>query len=398
MKEINCDVFICGAGISGLCAAISAARLNKTVVVAEEDSVFGGTIIDSGVQLFCGKPITGVLLEINELMIKYDKRIKTSNAFSKDAFVYAINTLIKDLPITFIYNCEITNLTKENGYILTVSSNEYSFTAKTYIDASGDGDLMRLAGCECMYGREGRDEFNEPFAPQVRDDKVQQCSLMYQIKKNHPNDDNLNWAYFDNNEYLIWGPTVAVKNTIDKEELNNAYITALEMLKEQEKGWKEKDCKITYVAPKIGVRESYRLIGRYQLKYGDIWDRVHFEDSYGAFCYCIDPWEPEGNPFHDLEKQKYCDVPYYEIPYRCLLPKEYHNLWIVGRIISATHVVNSSLRVMAMASMSGMAAGIASSIYIDDNLKDSGNIDIDKFHKILRENKVKISYEEIETN
>jgi hypothetical protein len=50
---------------------------------------------------------------------------------------------------------------------------------------------------------------------------------------------------------------------------------------------------------------------------------------------------------------------FYEIPYRCLLPKNVDNLLIGSRCISATHEAHSSLRVMPVVAGVGEAAGIA---------------------------------------
>ena len=51
----------------------------------------------------------------------------------------------------------------------TESSKELLFTAPVYADCTGDGTIGFLAGADYMIGREGRNEFNEPTAPVVKD-------------------------------------------------------------------------------------------------------------------------------------------------------------------------------------------------------------------------------------
>ncbi len=398
MKEYISDVFICGSGVSGLCCAVASAREGKSVIVAEEDMCFGGSVVDYGVQLFCGRPIQGILKEVNDIMKEMDPRMEKCNAFTQGAYVYAWNTLMRGLPINIITDTRIERMETDGRNVLSVGSENAVFKAKCFVDSSGDGVLCRLAGCKMRYGREARTEFDELFAPPVADDKVQQCTLMYQIKKNRgvPYTERLNWAFFDDEEYLIWGPSVTCANTVDKEELRLAREKAMNMLlDDQSKRWAEKGCQITYIAPKIGVRESYRLDGRYMLSYRDVAGKKRFIDSIAVVNYLIDPWEPEGNPFHDEDKKKACETPFYEIPYRSLLPVEYDNLWVTGRCISATHVVNSSLRVMGIASVTGQSAGVAASLCIDAG-KPNGQADTSLLRKKLRNGGVCVSLDEFE--
>src|SRR5690606_7933732 len=52
----------------------------------------------------------------------------------------------------------------------------------------------------------------------------------------------------------------------------------------------------------------------------------------------------------------------YQIPYRCLYSKNIKNLFLGGRLISATHVAFASTRVMATAAHIGQAIGMAAYI------------------------------------
>ena len=52
----------------------------------------------------------------------------------------------------------------------------------------------------------------------------------------------------------------------------------------------------------------------------------------------------------------------YDIPYRCLVPRNVENLLIVGRAISATHEAQAALRVMVTAMGVGQAGGTAAAL------------------------------------
>ncbi len=57
-------------------------------------------------------------------------------------------------------------------------------------------------------------------------------------------------------------------------------------------------------------------------------------------------------------------IVYSEIPFRCLVPREIHNLLIGSRCISATHEAHSSLRVIPVVAGIGEAAGIAAALSV----------------------------------
>ena len=157
-------------------------------------------------------------------------------------------------------------------------------------------------------------------------------------------------------------------------------LEAFELLKKHDEDFASLE--LIASAPVLGVRESRRIKGKYTLKYSDVIERRRFEDSITIARYLIDPWEPEGNPLHSKKTAESCRVPYYEIPYRCLISDECENLLFCGRCISTTHVVNASVRVMPICYMTGQAAGTAAALTYE-----SGNchkVDIKALQSDLR--------------
>ena len=69
---------------------------------------------------------------------------------------------------------------------------------------------------------------------------------------------------------------------------------------------------------------------------------------------------------NDYENPDECEIPYcdkyYNIPYRSLLPKEYDNMLVAGRCLSATHEAQASVRIMPICACLGEAAGTAAAL------------------------------------
>lgn len=392
MGNLKYDVVICGGGASGLPAALSAYRQGLKVAVIEEDFQIGGAAVDNSIQHFCGSPYQGIYKELHDTMISSSPEMKQFNCFRKAAYQIAWEQLFYNTNVDIFTGEIITEVNLEQGKILSVKTNNYIFEGIIFIDATGDGDVAYKSGCEMRYGREARSEFNEDFAPEESDNSVQMCTMMYSIKREPGNDSKheVSWAKLNEDEFLIWGPTVNCANTTKSMEVQLSMKEAMRRMKDENEEWQKQGFFISEIAPRLGVRESRRLVGEYVLNLQDIMLRRKFQDSICAVQYPVDPWDPEGNPFHDKELIKKCETPYYEIPYRSLVTKKVLNLIVTGRCISATHVANSSCRVMGIAMMTGQAAGIAAKLAKDAECA-TFEIDTGKLVQILNQQGVSTS-------
>ena len=72
----------------------------------------------------------------------------------------------------------------------------------------------------------------------------------------------------------------------------------------------------------------------------------------------------------------------YDLPYRCLVPKDINGLLVIGKGISVTHVAHGSTRLMPLVMAEGQAAGIAAKLAIESQ-KDVREIDIPTLQKML---------------
>lgn len=105
----------------------------------------------------------------------------------------------------------------------------------------------------------------------------------------------------------------------------------------------------------IGVRESRRIHGEYQLTADDVLSARRFEDSVAS---CGAPIEDHTGGTDTVWKY-IPDSGTYDIPFRVLLPVGLSNVVVAGRCLSATHEAHASCRSIAQCLAMGQAAGTA---------------------------------------
>jgi hypothetical protein len=111
----------------------------------------------------------------------------------------------------------------------------------------------------------------------------------------------------------------------------------------------------------IGVRESRRVLGDYQLTGHDILAARAFPDVIAHGAYPVDIHNPRGS---GTTLKRVPRGSFYDIPLRCLVPRGTERLLVAGRCISGTHVAHSSYRVMPIAMATGQAAGVCAALTV----------------------------------
>jgi len=112
---------------------------------------------------------------------------------------------------------------------------------------------------------------------------------------------------------------------------------------------------VSHAAPQVGVRESRRVVGRYQLTREDVLAGRKFEDAVARASWPIELWA-DGHPGALYEYLE--DGESYDIPGRCLQARDVSNLFVAGRCMSATHEALGSSRVIGTCLATGEAAGV----------------------------------------
>jgi hypothetical protein len=115
---------------------------------------------------------------------------------------------------------------------------------------------------------------------------------------------------------------------------------------------------LSCVPTQIGVRETRRIEGDFKITQEDVVGGAKFEDAIARSAYPVDIHAPTG---HGLITSEAPDD-FYEIPFRCLLPRNFENLVVAGRCISATHEGHASTRLTPTCFAMGEAAGVAAAM------------------------------------
>jgi hypothetical protein len=116
-------------------------------------------------------------------------------------------------------------------------------------------------------------------------------------------------------------------------------------------------------SPSIGVRESRRVIGDYQLTRADVLEARRFDDE---IALCGAPIEDHGAG-GGTDWQYVAGGAVYGIPFRSLLPRHLDGLLVAGRCFSSTHDAHASARSMATCMAMGQAAGTAAALAATGN-------------------------------
>jgi hypothetical protein len=119
-----------------------------------------------------------------------------------------------------------------------------------------------------------------------------------------------------------------------------------------------------------GKRESRRFEGDYMLVQQDIVEqRAHYDDvAFGGWSIDLHPSDGVFSEIGQSSCNQWHSKGIYGIPYRCFYSKNINNLFIAGRIISASHVAFGSSRVMATSAHGGQAVGMAAKVCIEKGL------------------------------
>ena len=111
---------------------------------------------------------------------------------------------------------------------------------------------------------------------------------------------------------------------------------------------------ISREASLVGVRESWRIRGKYYMEADDYLKARHFPDAVCRTAYPIDIHDVKLDLFEKLKRGQY-----YEIPYRALVTNEISNLLVAGRCASGSFAAQASFRIQPTCMSMGEAAGIA---------------------------------------
>lgn len=392
-ETINADLIIVGGGISGVCCAVTAARAGIQVALVQDRPVLGGNA-SSEVRLW----ILGATSHmgnnnrwareggvIDEILVENMYRNPEGNPVIFDSIM--LEKVVEEKNIRLFLNTAVYEVVKESADSIKAvtgfcSQNQtvYTFQAPLFCDASGDGVMAFLSGAAFRMGAESKDEFDEQFAPSKEYGELLGHSIYFYSKDTGrpvqftpPSfaltdiTDIPRYKTFNLQEQgckLWWieygGRLDTVKDTeLIKWELWRIVYGVWNYIKNSGDFPEAANYTLEWVGAIPGKRESRRFCGDYMLRQQDIVEQRMHNDAVSFGGWSID-LHPADGIFSELPGcNQWHSKGIYEIPYRCLYSKNITNLFITGRIISASHVAFGSTRVMGTSANNAQAVAIA---------------------------------------
>lgn len=384
------DLVVVGAGYSGICASVAAARQGLRVALVQDRAILGGNNsseirVQLGGSIEC-EPYPNLGNLIKEFAPTEKGNAMPPSYYGDDAKM-AIVAAEKN--ITLYTLTRVVSVEKEGDRIVSVtgrnvvSGKRTVFRAPVFADCTGDGTVGFLAGADYRVGREARSEFNEPSAPEVADNMVLGASLQWSSKKDSKSSGFPDFSYgidLTDESYQkmtkgswTWETGMFSDQILEAEKIRDYGMLAIYANWSYLKN--HAPCKedfarrsLEWVSCNSGKRESRRLLGDYVLTQNDLERNVMFPDATASTSWGIDIHypEPENSRFFPgREFKSVCDqeeIPVSPIPYRCFYSRNISNLFMAGRDISVSHVALASVRVMRTCAMMGEVVGLAASV------------------------------------
>jgi hypothetical protein len=391
------DVCVVGAGSGGLGAAVAAARAGARVILVEKNHGPGGTVTHAWVHTW--EPVRGTSALCRRLWdrmrrlpggaaaLDYDAgsarlgpdgRRNPPLPFEPWAFAAAAEAEFREAGVRHVrYGTLCTGVRTRGRRVRAVRvlgpSGPAEITAAVFIDATADLVVARAAGCRTSKGAEAQNRYGEPHAPESdAPSALNPANWCYRVRDGAGPAGRWEAEPFPpeavrpsrfevrlpNGDILVNPCGMVRADPSDPvafaEATAHARRLALEVHRWTVTQGGHPNRVLVGLAPELGVRETYRLVGRYVLTEQDVLAGLSVQKHPDLVALCDHPLDKHGAGGVHLELREA-----YGIPFRCLMPAEYDNLLVACRGASLTHLAASSCRLSRTMIVLGEAAGAA---------------------------------------
>lgn len=412
------DLVVVGGGMSGICAAMEAARGGAKTALVHARPVLGGNASSeirvhiSGADHSLEKPDYAESGILYELMLENKARNDYFNYSIWDMILFEAVKNQPNLTVylnTVLYDCE-TEGDRITAAICVQETTEmrYRFVAPLFADCTGHGTLGYYAGAEYRQGSESKAQTGELDAPEQPNNERMGNTIFFRARDmGHPvkftppafakkyTEEDLKYRMHcathkvdfsgckdpEKNEACggvsargvdygyFWIELMGDKDDIipDYENIRDDLVAALYGVWDHIKNGGDHGAEnhaLEWVGMLPGTRESRRLVGDYLLNETDILDNRIFEDAVAYGGWCVDLHAAHG--LLDTHIMPSGDCRFYDgvytIPYRCYYSKNISNLFMAGRNISATKLGMCSTRIIGCCAIGGQAVGAAAAL------------------------------------
>src|SRR6202789_4355745 len=401
--NLTTDLVVVGGGLAGGCCAVTAARPGRRASLIQDRPVLGGNS-SSEVRLW----VLGATSHmgnnnrwareggvIDELLVENMWRNPEGNSVIFDSIL--LESVVREPNIRLLLNTAIDDVELDSSGAIAAANaycsqnqTRYHLAAPLFCDASGDGILGFLAGAAFWVGGEGHSEVNEALAPEeAAHDLLGHSLYFYSRDAGHPVKyvppsfalrDITKIPRFrelrvtDAGCRLWWLEYGGLLDTVHeteeiKWELWRVAYGVWNYIKNSGEFPDAESLTLEWMGMIPGKRESRRFEGDYMLTQQDIVDQTVHRDAVSFGGWAIDLHPADGVFSAKPGCIQWHSKGVYQIPYRTMYSRNVPNLFLAGRIISASHIAFGSTRVMATCAHNGQAVGMAAALCFVGNLR-----------------------------
>jgi hypothetical protein len=435
MTNYDYDTIVVGGGTAGAIAAIAAGNTGAKTLVIEKQGYLGG-ILSLGMHMLGSLDFEGywalggygrqLVLDLVEEGFATppvpDSLFGAFNAQDPEAAKIFLIRMALEANVKFLLHTIVVDATTEDGRITSVTvankAGLKTITAKTFVDCTGDADLVARAGGAFSFGSGNEEALAQPVSNIYQVSGVD-LPRVWDYLEEHPEEHSVpaGWtgdAYsidyirntpgvhfhaFDElvkvakaagdfsitrNQVGLYtfpgrdavGINVTRVHGIDgtnPDDVSRAEIEtrlqvleSMRFLRKYVPGFE--NCYLSSVPFQVGVRESRHITTDHTLTRDDIMSGRDFPDQVGRGAYPLDIHDEKPN---SEVLGKSVDgggitllriAKSYAIPLRSLIPHGVSNLTVGGRCIGADHEAAGAIRGQAVCMVSGHAAGTAAAL------------------------------------
>ncbi len=414
------DVLVVGGGPAGIGAALGAVQAGARVILAERYGFLGGNATAALVMPLMsfhtqtptkerrgattllptdhgpGEAVVGgALAKLLARLVAVGGAIPPTLAtgyvvpFDPEWFKIVALDLLDEAGVQLLFHAFASGIIGDGaveGVVFETKSGPLAIRAKVTIDCTGDADVAVQAGTPTEVGR--ADGLVQPMTLMFRMAEFQRAAFEGYVKENPkewrgvhglwdlvrkataagelklPREDILFFATPHEGEVSVNSTRVTRVLGTDVWDLSYAEWMSrrqmrqiAEFLRRYVPGFEK-----SYVMQSgvnVGVRETRRIQGDYQLTADDVLSARKFDDGIARGSYPVDIHNPMGT---GTVLKRLPPGEAYDIPLRCLMPQKAEGLIVAGRCMSGTHEAHSSYRVMPIVMATGQAAGVTAAI------------------------------------
>jgi glycine/D-amino acid oxidase-like deaminating enzyme len=412
--SLAADVIVVGGGAAGVAAAVTAARRGLKVLVLERYGFCGGGAVAGLSGTICGlyaaserddaRPEKVVFGFVDEFIAAMESRggltgpVRYGRTFTRvhDPLVWreTADALLAEAGAGILFHALVTGVLMDGGervegVQVTTKEGRFDVRAGLVIDASGDADVVAMAGLDFTVGDDGNVQ-NPTMIFRMLGVDVGEFMRVHGPDTILGPDISALMARLDGHGYklprkkvflfptprpgeLLCNATRVVGS--DGRELNplvardftEAEIEGRKQVREYVRFFKQhiagcKDAFLNDTGVQVGVRETRQVRGLATLSNEDVVSARKF-----ATAIARSPWPIE---MHTGDKPRlvWLYEDYYEVPYECFVPVRGEGLLTAGRCLSAQHEAMASARVTAQCFSYGHAIGLAAALCVQEGV------------------------------